>query len=120
MGRRGQRRFSQSCEKHGEYASKEHCATPSQMVANDNMKDMRFVLVLVTAGWLFAQDGMPRLAAAGKLWSRIQFTHPGLASREIDWDGAFAKAAPKETLRKRAFNAISKEQPPLWTELALT
>ena len=57
---------------------------------------MRTILFfLVAANWLLAQDSMPRLVAAGKLWARIQYTHPGLASKEIDWDNAFAKAAPK-------------------------
>ncbi len=56
---------------------------------------MRAVLFLAVVNSLFAQDALPRLAAAGKLWARIQYTHPWLASREIDWDNAFATAAPK-------------------------
>lgn len=52
-------------------------------------------LLLVVANCAVAQDAVSRLAAAGKLWARIQYTHPGLASQEIDWDSAFVKAVPR-------------------------
>ncbi len=47
------------------------------------------------AALAFSQDSTARLTAAGKLWARIHYTHPWLAGKEIDWDGAFASAAPK-------------------------
>ena len=55
---------------------------------------------LILAAALFAalgsaQDSTARLTAAARLWARIHYTHPWLAAKEIDWDGAFADAAPK-------------------------
>jgi len=42
-----------------------------------------------------AQDAASRLAAAGRVWAHLNYTHPWLATKEIDWDRAFAEAAPK-------------------------
>jgi len=38
---------------------------------------------------------LERTIAAGKLWATINFFHPYLAYREIEWDGAWLKAASK-------------------------
>lgn len=35
-----------------------------------------------------------RIAAAGRLWGRIRFFHPYLATRAIDWDRALVEAMP--------------------------
>ncbi|MFN0104236.1 MAG: S41 family peptidase [Bryobacteraceae bacterium] len=51
-----------------------------------------------------AQDSSTRLATAARLWARIHYTHPWLAGKDIDWDRAFAEAAP------RILSAGSKEE----------
>src|SRR5262245_39179343 len=36
-----------------------------------------------------------RLVGLGMLWGAVDFFHPALAYRAIDWDSAFAAAAPQ-------------------------
>src|SRR5262245_65766344 len=43
-----------------------------------------------------------RLAALGRLWSAINYFHPHLAYKEIDWDAALIAAIPKVSAAKSA------------------
>jgi hypothetical protein len=36
-----------------------------------------------------------RLVALGKLWGAVDYFHPALAYRAIDWDSTFAAVAPQ-------------------------
>ncbi len=53
------------------------------------------VLLLASVG--FAQDDLSRerLIAAGKLWVTVQYFHPFLAWKGVDWDRAFLQAIPR-------------------------
>ncbi len=42
-----------------------------------------------------AATAKDNILAAGKLWGQVQYLHPWLAYRDIDWQGAFAIAVPK-------------------------
>jgi C-terminal processing protease CtpA/Prc len=50
------------------------------------------------------QDAIERLARVVRLWGTVRFHHPYLAYKEIDWDEALAKAAP------RVRSAASREE----------
>ena len=52
-----------------------------------------------------------RLEALGKLWAEIEYFHPYLGYRDIDWDAAFVGAIPKaEAARNAAEYAEAVEQ----------
>src|SRR5689334_8341496 len=53
------------------------------------------VLLLVASTLCVAQTPYERLATAAKLWAYVKYIHPGVTASGIDWDAAFAKAAPK-------------------------
>lgn len=42
-----------------------------------------------------AQTPVDRLAGAAKLWAHIKYFHPKVTSPDMDWDAAFATAAPR-------------------------
>lgn len=58
------------------------------------MRKLLLVTILLST-LAAAQDPAGRLTAAARLWARIHYTHPWLAAKDIDWDRAFADAAPK-------------------------
>src|SRR5215470_4844742 len=43
-----------------------------------------------------------RLAALGRLWGVVNYFHPYLAYKEIDWDAALIAAIPKVSAAKSA------------------
>lgn len=49
----------------------------------------------VLASLCAAQTSFDRLAATAKLWAYVKYIHPRVTAPEVDWDAAFAKAAPK-------------------------
>ncbi len=56
-----------------------------------------FAISLLLAGCCFAQfpGETDRLMATAKLWVTVEYFHPYLAYRDIDWDQALVKAIPK-------------------------
>src|SRR5947209_20123370 len=71
---------------------------------------MRYVFFPFAVALLWAGRGLParadetpalnpeqvrRLETLGKLWGTVRYFHPQLAYREIDWDAALVKAAPR-------------------------
>jgi C-terminal processing protease CtpA/Prc len=55
----------------------------------------RLLVFLVLACLCTAETPEARLAGAAKLWGYIKYFHPRVTSPEIDWDAAFATAAPQ-------------------------
>jgi C-terminal processing protease CtpA/Prc len=55
----------------------------------------RFLVFLFLACVCAAETPEGRLAGAARLWGHIKYYHPRVTSPEIDWDAAFATAAPK-------------------------
>jgi C-terminal processing protease CtpA/Prc len=56
-----------------------------------------FAISLLLAGCCFGQfpGETDRLMATAKLWVTVEYFHPYLAYRDIDWDQALVKAIPK-------------------------
>ena len=54
-----------------------------------------FTCLTLCASLCHAQESYDRLAATIKLWNYVKYLHPRATSPEVDWNAAFAKAAPK-------------------------
>lgn len=56
----------------------------------------RMLLCLILGASLCqAQEAYDRLAATAKLWNYVKYLHPRATSPAVDWNAAFAVAAPK-------------------------
>src|SRR6476661_9543794 len=54
-----------------------------------------FACLTLCASLSHAQESYDRLAATVKLWNYVKYLHPRATSPDVDWNTAFAKAAPK-------------------------
>ena len=54
-----------------------------------------FACLTLCASLCHAQESYDRLAATVKLWNYVKYLHPRATSPDVDWNAAFAKAAPK-------------------------
>src|SRR5258708_27210749 len=54
-----------------------------------------FACLTLCASLCHAQESYDRLAATVKLWNYVKYLHPRATSPGVDWNTAFAKAAPK-------------------------
>jgi hypothetical protein len=52
------------------------------------------IAILAFSSVCAAESALQRLARAAKLWGHIKYIHPRVTSADVDWDAAFATAAP--------------------------